>query len=982
MRFCEEHAGQRFAHYGQFDAWSVREAVQFWSLLIEWSGLRHDGSLRPALTDTRCEHAEFFPHLSLSYAENLLLRDATDAARPALSAVHADGSVQRWSLHALRSQICALAAGLSAQGLRSGEHVGLIAHNNAAAVIAALAAATLGCPVATVAPEMGGEALLGRLGQVEPVVLMSDLSSPGGASGQASARLQEAVGALPTLRCVLLLDAAAATAQLPCPVLSAGQLIQAHANAVEPQWERRPFNHPLFILFTSGTTGTPKCLVHGAGGTLLEHLKEHRLHCNLSPADKLFFHTSIGWMMWHWQLSALASGAELVLYDGPVSSAESLWGIVARERVTVFGTSPAYLQLCQRSDARALDGLDFTALRALLSTGSVLYPSDQTWVSEHIKHLPVQSISGGTDIIGCFVLGNPNQPAYACECQCRSLGLDVRAVADPGTPTASIGELVCANPFPSRPLGFLHDPSGARFHAAYFAQHEGCWTHGDLIEFTPEGTALIHGRTDGIMNVRGIRIGPAEIYRILRHLPEISEAMAVEQSAPDEVGGSRLALLVVLQPRQQLDDALIRRIEHELLTRASPAHVPDVILQVAELPVTYSGKRSESSARAALNGNAAANAQALRNPASLEPLLQFARSQRAALPAGRRARELTLQQMIHIWEQALGVEGLQADDNFFDLGGESITALRLVHEVQRCSGGELPLALLYQAPTIAGLLDAVNRAGTMSAPTRSSLRLLKSASGGVPLFLVPGVGGTAIELQRLARTLDYPAPIYGLEAPGFQTHETALDRIEDMARLYLQEIRAVWPHGPYRIAGYSFGGLVAYEMGQMLAAAAEQPALVVLFDTTPHERFWPARARLEYLLRRGGRAVRRLLRTPPRAWRGLAQEAARALQALWPPQRSTQPGEAATLSQPTDLPANVLRVLQAGLTAYATYQPRACTFPLTLLRSELRFSDRCDPRRIWGPLAPSLTVRDVQGDHYTIIRSPQLAALVTAPEFR
>lgn len=984
MRFCESRAGQRFPVYQDFDAWSVRESSSFWTLLLEWSGLRHEGSLAPAMTGSCCEHAAFFPNLRISYAENLLSMAGEAGSRPAISSVHADGSVRRWTLQELCAQVGAFSAGLKASGLQPGQPVALIARNGAAAVVAALSAAALGCPLATVAPELGDEALLGRLTQVEPALLMADLSS-GATAGRRPALLEQIIRALPTVRGVVLLEDTLAAPPLPCPVLSAPQLIAAHANHAEPQFVRLPFNHPLFILFTSGTTGVPKCLLHGAGGTLLEHVKEHRLHCNLCAQDKLFFHTSIGWMMWHWQLSALASGAELVLYDGPVSSAESLWRIVARERVTVFGTSPAYLQLCERSDAHALDGMDFEALRAVLSTGSVLHPADQTWVSEHIKPLPVQSISGGSDIIGCFVLGNPNLPAYSAESQCRSLGLDVRSLPDPRAPAAAIGELVCANPFPSRPLGFLHDSSGTRFHAAYFAQHEGYWTHGDLIEFTPEGTALIHGRSDGIMNVRGIRIGPAEIYRILRHLPEVCEAMAVEQIAPEEVGGSRMVLLVVLQPRRALHDALIRRIRHELQTRASAAHVPDVILQVAELPQTYSGKRSEASARNALNGIAPANAHALRNPSSLQPLLDLARERRAR--NGKPPHALTLEDMTHIWEQALGIEGLRPEDNFFDLGGESLTALRLVREVQQRTGGELPLSLLYAAPTIAGLLQAVTATGASMAA--GSLRLLKAGRLGVPLFLVPGIGGSVMELQPLARALRIAAPVYGLEARGFRSEEAPYERIQDMARAYIDELHALYPQRPYHILGYSFGGLVAYEMGQMLTAAGEQPALIAVLDTTPHERFWTADARREYLLRRGRRALRRLRRTPVGGWNELAREAVRELRVLRPQSppprmrsmtggrsvRADHTGTPLGGAQALELPPAVLRVREAAFSAFDAYQPRPCRFPLTLLRSDLRLSDRCDPQRIWAPLAPALTIRNLPGDHYSIIRTPGLSAL-------
>jgi len=330
-----------------------------------------------------------------------------------------------------------------------------------------------------------------------------------------AARLAEVAAGLPSLTAIIALDDGVLPDGLAAPVYRLSDLIGGDF-AGDFVWQRYPFNHPLFILFSSGTMGPPKCIVHGAGGTLLEHLKEHRLHCDLRAGDKLFFQTSCGWMMWNWQLSALASGAELVLYDGPLEGPETLWQIVGEEDVTVFGTSPAYLQFCQGAGFAPGREFELRALRSVLSTGSILYPHQYDWVSDQVKALPLQSISGGTDIVGCFVLGNPNLPVHRGQAQCRSLGLDVRELPPADAPTATIGELICANPFPSRPVGLYGDTDASRFHDAYFSQNPGVWTHGDLVEFIPQGGAILHGRSDGILNVRGIRIGPAEIYRICK----------------------------------------------------------------------------------------------------------------------------------------------------------------------------------------------------------------------------------------------------------------------------------------------------------------------------------------------------------------------------------------------------------------------------------------------------------------------------------
>ena len=417
---CEKRTGGSFDTPQAFHAFSVESYRDFWRCFLEWADPPRSGEPEPVCTDDRCEVATFFPDLRLNYAENLL-EPRGDDERVAIVARHGDGSRRELTRRELRERVRRLAAHLRALGVGRDDRVVAIAANNAEAIVAALAAAALGATFSSAAPEMGAAATLSRFEQLAPKLLFA------GTDGDS---LGEVIAGLPTLEAVVLLDAGRAPGEIEVPLHRLDDLLASPPPEPLPEgWERFPFNHPLFVMFTSGTTGPPKCIVHGAGGTLLEHLKEHRLHGDLRPGETLFFQTSAAWMMWNWQLSALACGARIVVYDGPIAEAGTLWKIVAEEEVSVFGTSPPYLQLCQDSGYSPRRAAPPPALRSVLSTGSVLRDWQYDWVAEEVGPVKLQSISGGTDIIGCFVLGHPDLPVRRGTIQCRSLGLDVQALA-------------------------------------------------------------------------------------------------------------------------------------------------------------------------------------------------------------------------------------------------------------------------------------------------------------------------------------------------------------------------------------------------------------------------------------------------------------------------------------------------------------------------------------------------------------------------
>jgi acetoacetyl-CoA synthetase len=611
--------GVAAADYPALYRWSVEQPERFWVSVWDFCEVIAETRGEAVLErPDRMPGARFFPDARLNFAENLLRR--RDAA-PAL-VFWGENRVKRTLSHReLYQAVSRTARALEAEGVGAGDRVAGYLPNLPEAVIAMLATASLGAIWSSCSPDFGVQGVLDRFGQIEPKVLFAaDGYYYGGKTLDCLEKVREIAGRLPGPPRVVVVPYTRDAP--PLEGVAEAAMLEDFLRPFAPgeiPFRRLPFDHPLYILYSSGTTGAPKCIVHGAGGTLLQHLKEHRLHTDLKPGQRLFYFTTCGWMMWNWLASGLASGATLMLYDGSpfYPRGSILFDFIDAEGINVFGTSAKFIDSVRKLGLEPARTHRLDSLQAILSTGSPLVAEGFDYVYEKVKpDLCLSSISGGTDIISCFVLGNPVLPVWRGEIQCRGLGMKVEVFDEAGRPvTGRKGELVCTAPFPSMPLGFWNDPEGAKYRAAYFEKFPGVWWHGDYVELTPHDGMVIYGRSDAVLNPGGVRIGTAEIYRQVEQLDEVVESLVVGQDWDNDV---RVVMFVRLREGLVLDPALEARIRERIRANTTPRHVPAKIVQVSDIPRTRSGKIVELAVRDVVHGRPVKNLEALANPEALE----------------------------------------------------------------------------------------------------------------------------------------------------------------------------------------------------------------------------------------------------------------------------------------------------------------------------------------------------------------------------
>ena len=605
--------------YADFWRWSVDNKEKFWDAVWDTCGIVGDKGKSVFTAGENFKDSRFFDDAKINFAENLLRRrDDADAI-----VFRGENKVERrLSFKQLYDQVSQLRQFLVDQGVGEGDRVAGFLPNMPETIIAMLATASLGAIWSSASPDFGVQGVLDRFGQIEPKVMLTvDGYWYNGKQIDCRDKVAEVIGKLPTVKQLVVIEYLG----LDLRVLQSRDAV-TYVKAVDAykakdiDFPRFDFNAPLYIMFSSGTTGIPKCIVHGQGGTLIQHLKEHRLQADVKRDDRVFYFTTCGWMMWNWLVTALASEATLLLYDGSpfYPDGYTLFDYAAAEKCTLFGTSAKYIDALRTSGVDLRDGTrDLASVRLLTSTGSPLSAEGFDYIGNQVlPGVQVASISGGTDIVSCFVLGNPIAPVNRGEIQGAGLGMDVDIFDDNAQPMHNDkGELVCKTPFPCMPVAFWNDADGEKYHSAYFARFPGIWCHGDWCEWTANRGLIIHGRSDATLNPGGVRIGTAEIYRIVEQLPEIKESIAVGQDWDSDV---RVVLFVVMQPGHSLSDDLIARLRKNIRDKASPRHVPAKVIAVTDIPRTKSGKITELAVRDVIHGRTVKNVEALANPEALE----------------------------------------------------------------------------------------------------------------------------------------------------------------------------------------------------------------------------------------------------------------------------------------------------------------------------------------------------------------------------
>ena len=617
-----ERHGLSAVDYAALHRWSIEDRAAFWTAIWEYGAVIGDRGDGPALVDgDRMQGAKWFPGARLNFAENLLRR-RDDA--PGIVFRGEDRVRLSLSFRQLHDAVSMVEQALRAAGVAQGDRVAGYLPNMPEAVIAMLATAGIGAIWSSASPDFGVQGVVDRFGQIAPKVLFSaDGYFYGGKRHDSIRRLAPIAAKVPSIERIVVVPYTMHVPDVSAveKAVTLDEFVAGHTPA-DIEFERLPFDHPLYIMYSSGTTGAPKCIVHGAGGTLLQHIKELTLHSDVKRGERILYFTTCGWMMWNWQVSALACGAALALYDGSPfhPDGNALFDFVAEEGIETFGTSAKYIDAVKKAGLAPAKTHDLSKLKAILSTGSPLVPESFDFVYESIKRdLCLSSISGGTDIISCFVVGNPVAPVHRGEIQCLGLGLDVHAFDDDGRSVmGEKGELVCTRAFPSMPVGFWNDAGGRKYHDAYFARFDNVWCHGDYVEITERGGVIIYGRSDAVLNPGGVRIGTAEIYRRVEQLDEVLEALVIGQQWDGDV---RVVLFVILQSGVELDEALESNIRSHIRVNATPRHVPARIVQVTDIPRTRSGKITELAVRDIVHGRQVKNREALANPEALD---QFA----------------------------------------------------------------------------------------------------------------------------------------------------------------------------------------------------------------------------------------------------------------------------------------------------------------------------------------------------------------------